>query len=193
MTAAQADLAGVRSEFTRSIRIDAPQVADGAAIWRIARDSGVLDLNSSYSYLLWCRDFAATSVVARDTSSGADGTPRADGSADGAPIGFVTGYIRPERPEALVVWQVAVDRAHRGKGLAGTLLDALTRRVTEEQGVTSVETTVTPDNTASDRMFHAYSERHGATLEREVLFDEDLFPDEGHQPEVLYRIGPLTT
>ncbi|WP_405847198.1 diaminobutyrate acetyltransferase [Streptomyces niveus] len=189
MTAAQADLAGVRSEFTRSIRIDAPRVADGAAIWRIARDSGVLDLNSSYSYLLWCRDFAATSVVARDTSSGADGTP----GAEGTPIGFVTGYIRPERPEALVVWQVAVDRAHRGKGLAGTLLDALTRRVTEEQGVTSVETTVTPDNTASDRMFHAYTERHGATLEREVLFDGDLFPDEGHQPEVLYRIGPLTT
>lgn len=192
MTAAQADLAGVRSEFTRSIRIDAPRVADGAAIWRIARDSEVLDLNSSYSYLLWCRDFAATSVVARDTSSGAEGTAGADG-ADGAPIGFVTGYIRPERPEALVVWQVAVDRAHRGKGLAGTLLDALTRRVTEEQGVTSIETTVTPDNTASDRMFHAYSERHGATLEREVLFDGDLFPDEGHQPEVLYRIGPLTT
>ncbi|MEU0525809.1 diaminobutyrate acetyltransferase [Streptomyces niveus] len=199
MTAAQADLAGVRSEFTRSFRIDAPRVEDGAAIWRIARDSEVLDLNSSYSYLLWCRDFAATSVVARDTRSVASsdtGTDTGSGPGsgpDGAPIAFVTGYIRPERPEALVVWQVAVDRAHRGKGLAGTLLDALTRRVTEEQGITSVETTVTPDNIASDRMFHAYSERHGATLEREVLFDGGLFPDEGHQPEVLYRIGPLTT
>ncbi|MFD3522116.1 diaminobutyrate acetyltransferase [Streptomyces sp. NPDC058653] len=183
MTAAQADLEGVRSEFTRSLRIEAPQVEDGAEIWRIARDSEVLDLNSSYSYLLWCRDFAATSVVARDTASG----------ADGAPIAFVTGYIRPERPEALVIWQVAVDSAHRGKGLAGTLLDALVTRVTDEQGITSVETTVTPDNTASDRMFHAFSERHGATLEREVLFDGELFPDGGHQPEVLYRIGPLTT
>ncbi|WP_329389231.1 diaminobutyrate acetyltransferase [Streptomyces sp. NBC_01716] len=187
MTAAQADLAGVRSEFTRSFRIDAPRVEDGAAIWRIARDSEVLDLNSSYSYLLWCRDFAATSVVARDTASGADG------AADGTPIAFVTGYVRPERPEALVVWQVAVDSAHRGKGLAGTLLDSLVRRVTDEQGITSVETTVTPDNAASDRMFHAFSERHGATLEREVLFDGELFPDGGHQPEVLYRIGPLTT
>lgn len=197
MTAAQADLAGVRSEFTRPFRIDAPRVEDGAALWRIARDSEVLDLNSSYSYLLWCRDFAATSVVARDTrtdaTSGSKTGSEAGSEAGGAPIAFVTGYIRPERPEALVVWQVAVDRAHRGKGLAGTLLDALTRRVTEEQGVTSVETTVTPDNIASDRMFHAFSERHGATLEREVLFDGDLFPDGGHQPEVLYRIGPLTT
>lgn len=162
-------------------------------MWRIARDSEVLDLNSSYSYLLWCRDFAATSVVARDTRTGATSGHETGSAADGAPIAFVTGYIRPERPEALVVWQVAVDSAHRGKGLAGTLLDALTRRVTEEQGITSVETTVTPDNIASDRMFHAYSERHGATLEREVLFDGDLFPDGGHQPEVLYRIGPLTT
>nr|WSZ95388.1 diaminobutyrate acetyltransferase [Streptomyces sp. NBC_00857] len=178
MTAAQADLAGARSEFTRSFTIDAPRVEDGAAIWRIARDSKVLDLNSSYSYLLWCRDFAATSVVARD-----------DG---GAPVAFVTGYIRPERPEALVVWQVAVDASQRGKGLAGTLLDELTARVVKELGVTAIETTITPDNTASDRLFTAYAARHDAGLEREVLFDGALFPDGVHQPEVLYRIGPLS-
>ncbi|WP_078876534.1 diaminobutyrate acetyltransferase [Streptomyces sp. 150FB] len=181
MTAAQADLAGARSEFNRSSGssgIDTPRVEDGAAIWRIARDSKVLDLNSSYSYLLWCRDFAATSVVARDDT--------------GSPIAFVTGYVRPERPEALVVWQVAVDSSHRGKGLAGTLLDELTTRVSRELGITALETTVTPDNTASDRMFTAYAARHGATLEREVLFDGGLFPEGVHQPEVLYRIGPLS-
>ena len=88
MTAAQADL-----------QIDRPAVADGAALWRIARDSKTLDLNSSYSYLLWCRDFAATSAVARDET--------------GQPVGFVTGYTRPERPRTLLVWQVAVDEAFR--------------------------------------------------------------------------------
>lgn len=97
------------------IRIDRPGVADGAALWRIAGDSGTLDLNSSYSYLLWCRDFADTSVVARDES--------------GEPVGFVTGYVRPERPDTLLVWQVAVDEAHRGLGLAAALLDGLTARV----------------------------------------------------------------
>jgi L-2,4-diaminobutyric acid acetyltransferase len=178
MTAAQADLAGARSEFHQPPTINAPRVEDGAAIWRIARDSEVLDLNSSYSYLLWCRDFAATSAVARD-----------DG---GAPIAFVTGYVRPERPEALVVWQVAVDASHRGRGLAGALLDEVTGRTAKELGVTAVETTVTPDNTASDRLFTAYAARHGAALEREVLFDGVLFPDGVHQPEVLYRIGPLS-
>ncbi|MER6998399.1 diaminobutyrate acetyltransferase [Streptomyces sp. NPDC000410] len=163
--------------MTTALSIDSPRVEDGAAIWRIARDSEVLDLNSSYSYLLWCRDFAATSVVARGT--------------DGEPIAFVTGYIRPQRPDVLVVWQVAVDHGHRGRGLAGTLLDALTHRVGAAHGIRSIETTVTPDNTASDRLFTSYAERRGASLEREVLFDGGLFPDGGHQPEVLYRIGPI--
>lgn len=184
MTAAQADLARARNEFHRgephtappAIVVDAPRVEDGAAIWRIARDSQVLDLNSSYSYLLWCRDFAATSLVAR--------------GADGEPIAFVTGYIRPQRPGTLVVWQVAVDHGHRGRGLAGVLLDALTARLAG-QGVRTLETTITPDNTASDRLFTSYAERRGASVEREVLFDGGLFPEGTHEPEVLYRIGPI--
>ncbi|MEU9758274.1 diaminobutyrate acetyltransferase [Streptomyces sp. NPDC047985] len=174
MTAAPADCARARSEF---LTIDTPRVEDGAAIWRIARDSEVLDLNSSYSYLLWCRDFAATSVVARDDS--------------GEPVAFVTGYLRPDRPGTLVVWQVAVDRAHRGSGLAGRLLDALTSHVAEARSLSCLETTVTPDNTASDRLFTSYARRHAAALEREVLFDGELFPEGTHLPEVLYRIGPF--
>ena len=166
------------------LQIDRPVVADGAALWRIARDSKVLDLNSSYSYLLWCRDFAATSAVARDP--------------DGSPVGFVTGYVRPDRPHTLLVWQVAVDAGHQGRGLAAALLDALARRVGAEQGLTTVETTITPGNTASERLFTSFAGRHGAAVEREVLFDAGLFPadpaglDGSHDPEVLYRIGPLS-
>ncbi|MEU6225724.1 diaminobutyrate acetyltransferase [Streptomyces sp. NPDC047042] len=175
------------SAVRTDLQIDRPMVSDGAALWRIARDSKVLDLNSSYSYLLWCRDFAATSVVARD--------------ADGDPVGFVTGYVRPDRPRTLVVWQVAVDAGHQGRGLAGALLDALARRVGAEQGLTTLETTITPDNSASQRLFTSFARRHGASVEREVLFEADLFPsdpagpagpDDPHDPEVLYRIGPLT-
>jgi len=132
MNAAPAVFARTRSEF---LTIDVPRVEDGAAIWRIARDSEVLDLNSSYSYLLWCRDFAGTSAVAR--------------TDDGRPVGFVTAYLRPDRPRTLLVWQVAVDTAHRGRGLAARLLDALTARVMSEHGVTGIETTITPGNTAS--------------------------------------------
>ncbi|WP_309093566.1 diaminobutyrate acetyltransferase [Streptomyces sp.] len=166
MTAVQAD-----------VQIDRPTVADGAALWRMAKDSKVLDLNSSYSYLLWCRDFAATSAVARDER--------------GEPMGFLTGYVRPDSPHTLLVWQVAVDEAHRGRGLAAALLDGLVARTVAERAVTTVETTITPGNAASERLFTSFAERHGAPLEREVLFDTGLFPDGPHDPEVLYRIGPL--
>ncbi len=153
-------------------------MTDGATLWRLAKDSKTLDLNSSYSYLLWCRDFAGTSAVAR--------------GADGEPVGFITGYVRPDRPRTLLVWQVAVDSAHRGHGIAAALLDGLTARLTAEHGITEVETTITPGNTASERLFTSFAARHGAQVDREVLFGADLFPDGPHDPEVLYRIGPLT-
>ncbi|OEU96866.1 diaminobutyrate acetyltransferase [Streptomyces oceani] len=159
------------------LKLDVPRLEDGAAMWRIARDSRTLDLNSSYSYLLWCRDFADTSVVARD--------------ADGGPVGFITGYLRPRHPRTLLVWQVAVDEAQRGRGLAAAMLDGLSARAAEEHGAQSLETTVTPDNTPSNRLFTSYAERHGAALEHEALFDREVFPEAGHEPEMLYRIGPV--
>ncbi|MFD0312262.1 diaminobutyrate acetyltransferase [Streptomyces sp. NPDC127119] len=178
MTAAQADLQAEFLEMPEGLRADRPRVDDGAALWRIAKDSGTLDLNSSYSYLLWCRDFSGTSAVAR--------------TADGEPVAFVTGYIRPERPHTLLVWQVAVDAAQRGRGLAAALLDGLTRQVAGRHELTSMETTISPGNTASERLFTSYAARHGASVEREVLFDTGQFPDGPHDPEVLYRIGPLS-
>ncbi|MGK5534079.1 diaminobutyrate acetyltransferase [Streptomyces sp. URMC 129] len=165
-------------EIPRGLTLDRPRPGDGAAMWRLARDSRALDLNSSYSYLLWCRDYAHTSIVARD--------------AAGAPVGFITGYTRPRAPRTLLIWQVAVDHAQRGRGLATAMLDALTRRTGDEFGVRAVETTVTPDNAASDRLFTSFAARHRAPLTREVLFEAAAFPERGHQPEVLYRIGPLT-
>ncbi|MGW0821178.1 diaminobutyrate acetyltransferase [Streptomyces sp. NPDC002845] len=204
MTAAQADTsapapmpvptsAQAAAEFLEmpeGLRIERPEVTDGAALWRIARDSRTLDLNSSYSYLLWCRDFAGTSVVARD--------------ATGEPVGFITAYVRPDQPGTLLVWQVAVDAAYRGRGLAAALLDGLTAQVARRHPLTTVETTITPGNTASERLFASFAERHGARVTTQVLFDTDLFPDspndptdpsgahDPHDPEVLYRIGPLT-
>src|SRR5690625_3800310 len=84
-----------------------PTVDDGADMWRLAKATGVLDLNSSYAYLMWCRDFADTSIVAR---------------RDGELAGFVTGFIRPSAPAALMVWQVATAAKFRGQGIAATML-----------------------------------------------------------------------
>lgn len=158
--------------------IGRPEVADGSQLWRLARESEVLDVNSSYSYLLWCRDFADTSVVVRD--------------GRGRAVGFVTGYLRPDAPRTLLVWQVAVDASHRGRGIAGTLLDALSRRVAGAHGIDAVETTITPGNTASERLFDAFARRHGARVDRAVLFPAAAFPGDSHDAEVLHRIAPLS-
>jgi L-2,4-diaminobutyric acid acetyltransferase len=156
--------------------IESPTKADGAQLWRIARDSAKLDLNSPYAYLLWCRDFAETSCVVREAED---------------VVGFVIGYRRPGAADTALVWQVAVDAAQRGKGLAGQLLDALFERLVPA-GVRYLETTITPDNEASIRLFTSFAKRWNAAMETTVLFGADDFPGGGHEPEALYRIGPLT-
>lgn len=143
----------------------------------MARDSGSLDLNSSYAYLLWCRDFAATSIVAE---------------VGGEIAGFVTGYRRPERPDTLVVWQVAVHESQRGQGIAGSMLSELVDRLAGELGVGSVdrmETTITPDNDASIALFTSFATGRACQMEQIPLFHPADFPD-GHDTEVLFRIGP---
>jgi diaminobutyrate acetyltransferase len=151
--------------------VEHPRIEDGPAIWRVARDSAALDLNSPYAYLLWCRDFAATSLVVRQDTTVA---------------GFVTGYLRPDAPEVLVVWQITVATPHRGQGLAARLLDELITRCRPRY----VETTITPDNPGSIRLFTVLSARHNTRLDISELFPATVFPV-SHEPEHLYRIGPF--
>lgn len=165
---------GGGSASAERLEIGAPSLADGPALYRITRDSGVLDVNSSYAYLMWCRDFASTSVVAR---------------ADGAVVGFITGYLRPEAPDTVVVWQVAVDASQRGGGVAAKLLANLVDRV-RARGAQYLETTITADNAASIKLFSALARDRSTDLVRSPLFTSDLFPDE-HESEDLYRIGPF--
>lgn len=150
-----------------------PKVSDGVRLWEIARDSKVLDLNSSYAYLLWCQDYAQTSVVAE---------------VDGEVVGFVTGYLRPELPDVVMVWQVAVDASQRGLGLAGKMLSQLMDRL-EPRGITKLHTTISPDNTASQALFAGLADRRDMDFRREDLFAPSDFPDD-HEPEDLYIVAP---
>ncbi|MFI0349534.1 diaminobutyrate acetyltransferase [Actinomadura sp. 9N407] len=175
-----------RSGPNPAIRLSEPHLEDGPELWRLARDSRVLDVNSPYSYVLWCRDFAGTSVVARPTADPATGP--ATGKPD-RPCGFITGFTRPTAPDTLFVWQVAVDDSFRGQGLARRMLDDLGDRLAARGGG-YVEATVTPDNTASTRMFESFARNRGCELARSPLFGREHLP-EGHEPEVLFRIGPV--
>ncbi len=156
-----------------AVKFRSPRISDGVRLWEIARDSRVLDLNSSYSYILWCRDFAATSVVS---------------DVDGRAVGFVTGYIRQDAPTTFFVWQVAVDSDQRGKGLAGRMLNELLDRLTP-QGITHLETTISPDNEASIALFTALARTRGTDIGKSDLFAPNDFPD-SHEAEELYTVGP---
>lgn len=141
-------------------------------MWEITRDTGVLDVNSAYAYVLLARDFAATSVVVE---------------ADGRVVAFITGYRRPRAPDTLFVWQVGVDADQRGLGLAGRMLDELLDRLADD-GVTHLETTVSPDNDASIAMFTALARRRQVAMARTELFTPEHL-GVGHLPEDLYTIG----
>jgi L-2,4-diaminobutyric acid acetyltransferase len=170
--AAPAGFPAASGQNTGQVSIGRPAVADGVACWRLAAASGVLDVNSRYAYLLWSRDFAATSVVAR---------------LGGTVVGFVNGYRRPDEPNTLVVWQVAADESVRGRGVAGDMLDMLFDGV---PGADHLEATITPDNRRSIALFTGFANRRSARVERSELFGSDLL-GAGHEPEILYRIGPV--
>lgn len=149
-----------------------PDVDDGVACWRLAVATEVLDVNSRYAYLLWFRDFAATSIVAK---------------MNGEIVGFVSGYRRPDERRTLVVWQVAVAEQARGQGLAAAMLDSLFEGVPDTD---HLETTITPDNAGSIALFRAFAKRNDAEVRRNELFGPDLL-GAGHEPEILFRIGPI--
>jgi L-2,4-diaminobutyric acid acetyltransferase len=169
-----ADAACPVPDVSLAISVERPRFDDGRDLWRLARDSGELDLNSPYCYLLWCRDFSETSVVAR---------------AGRTVVGFVTGYLRPDVPDTLFVWQVAVDRVYRGQRIGRRMLGTLAADM-NRLGCRYLEATVSPDNVPSARMFTSFARAHAAPLAWTGGFDAAMFP-ENHKREDLVRIGPL--
>lgn len=148
-----------------------PTADDGPGMHDVVVRSGVLDVNSVYAYVLLADRFADASVVAE---------------AQGDIVGFTTGFVRPDQPDTWFCWQVGVDAAGRGRGLATQMLRACLDRT----GATWLETTITPSNTASRTLFRRLAERHGATVETTGRYAGDLLGP-GHEDEEHFRIGPF--
>jgi L-2,4-diaminobutyric acid acetyltransferase len=157
-------------------RLCRPMVSHGADIHRLVSECKPLDLNSVYAYLLLCEHFAQTCVLAERA---------------GRVVGFVSAYRPPARSEAVFVWQVAVAEQVRGGGLAMAMLrDLLARDAVRDCHY--LETTVTPSNAPSRRLFRSLARELDAPLVENVLFHEKDFGGEGHETEALLRIGPFT-
>lgn len=154
-----------------------PTTEDGKSFWEITKASGTLDLNSVYHYLIMCRHFGRTGLVAQK---------------QGQVVGFVTAYIPPPSPDTIFVWQVAVDEKERGQGLGVHLLTRVFQNA-KAFGVQYLDATITPSNQASIGLFTAAAR----ALEAPFVFKNEFFSaaDFGqnvHEAEMLFHIGPIS-
>ncbi|MEA2028473.1 MAG: GNAT family N-acetyltransferase [Campylobacterota bacterium] len=87
-----------------------PIKSDAKYIYKLVQDTKILDINSEYLYLLQSTHFANNCIVA---------------TIDEKIVGFVSGYIKPNHPDRLFIWQVGVDSDFRGRDIAGKMLKKL--------------------------------------------------------------------
>jgi len=153
--------------FSNPMREDAPY------IYELIKRSPPLDLNSRYAYMLIATHFANTSVVAK---------------VDSRIVGVVSAYALPNSAQTLFIWQVAVDDSMRGQGLAKRLIE---QALTHSPQARWIETTITPSNGASQKLFKSVASMLESPIEVSSFLPKSLFGNDAHEDEELYRIGPF--
>lgn len=153
-----------------------PNREDGAAVWRLVGETGGLEQNSAYAYLLMCTHFRDTCVVTEQ---------------DGELIGCVLAYIPPAEPDCVFVWQVGVAPSARGHGLAGSMLDAV-MQLPACRNARYLTASVAPGNRASRALFSGFARRYGLQVTEQEFLPTDCFPVT-HEAEPLLKIGPLSS
>lgn len=146
---------------------------DGPAVADLVRETGILDPNSTYAYVLIGDRFGRHSLVAEE---------------GGKIIGFVSGFLDPREPSTLFLWQIGLRADARGRGLGKKLLQAFISLPANERAE-ALETTVATDNLASRRLFEAFSRDIGASIEAVGAYAGELL--DGHCEETIFRIAPL--
>ena len=152
-----------------------PEETDGGEMWNIAKSSNVLDLNSTYSYLMMTKYFKETCIIAKE---------------DETMAGFVTAFIPPTKQDTIFVWQIAVSADYQGLGIGTKLLHAVIESEACKD-VSYLEATISPSNKASQRLFTSFSRKKGTKYKILPCFSKNHFPDGDHEEELCYRIGPL--
>jgi L-2,4-diaminobutyric acid acetyltransferase len=148
-----------------------PFLEDGKKIYNLVKDTKVLDLNSEYLYLLQATHFSQFCCVAQ---------------AGGDIIGFVSGYIKPNEENRFFIWQVGVDEKYRGNNLAARMIEDILQR-DWCKGIDILETTISPSNSSSQRVFEKFAQKHGFEITKEEFFKIEHF-NNAHEDELLYTI-----
>ncbi len=160
-----------------NIVLKKPVPEDGAKVYRLVKKCPPLDANSVYCNLLQTSHFADTCVAAKrnDTQE---------------LVGFVSGYVLPNDPSTLFIWQVAVSESARGEGLAKKMVvNLLTRQSCVE--VKFIHTTITKSNQASWALFRGLSKQLETDFKESIQFDQELHFNGQHDTEFLAEIGPI--
>jgi diaminobutyrate acetyltransferase len=151
------------------------EARDGPRAWQLVKDTGVLDLNSAYAYIVLCDYFSDTCAIAEEA---------------GQAVGFVSAFRDPRDPSVLFIWQVAVDAARRGEGIALRMIRHVLQRASC-RGVRTIELTIAPTNRASQGLFRKLARALGCEVEVRKGYEAAMFPGGAHEDEDVYRIGPL--
>ncbi|MBU2713878.1 diaminobutyrate acetyltransferase [Zooshikella harenae] len=158
-----------------NVKLRLPRSSDGFAVFELIGLCPPLDVNSTYCNLLQCTHFSRTSVVAE---------------LRGNIVGFISGYVVPDRPDCLFVWQVAVDKQARGVGLALRMLKSILARTRNSQ-IQTLETTITATNRASWALFERLAQELKAPFSKSDFFDSEKHFAGNHESELLMQIGPF--
>jgi L-2,4-diaminobutyric acid acetyltransferase len=164
-----------KPKMNETLFIEKPKVTDGSLMWQLVKRS-TLDLNSPYKYIMMCEYFSETCVVVKKNEQ---------------LLGFITAFIPPKQQDVIFVWQVGVDPSQQGKGIASKMLAELLNRPACKN-VRYLEATVTPSNQASQSLFQGFARKKDTKCVVTPCFSADLFPGEGHEEELTYRVGPLS-
>lgn len=152
-----------------------PLSQDGIAVNKLIAKCHPLDTNSAYCNLLQCTHFSKTCVIAEINNN---------------VEGFISGYVIPDKPNTLFIWQVAVSKEARALGLASMMIKYILTQNTESP-IEYIETTITESNKASHGLFNGIASKLGTQINNEVFFDRDIHFHGEHDSEMLFRIGPF--
>ena len=151
-----------------------PENKHAKLIYQLVKESKVLDVNSEYLYLLQTTHFKKSCAIA---------------VLNKEVVGFASGYLLPENPNILFIWQVAVSEKLRGQDLAKKMILSILKRE-ENRKINYIRTTVSPSNNSSLRVFEKIARKLSSNLKSKLFFEKSDFINQ-HEDEVLYEIGPF--
>ncbi|MFT5427281.1 MAG: L-2,4-diaminobutyric acid acetyltransferase [Gammaproteobacteria bacterium] len=154
-----------------------PSITDGVAVNRLVSACPPLDNNSTYCNLLQCMHFAKTSCLLE---------------LDGVVVGFISGYLLPDKPDTLFVWQIAIDKSARKKGYARKMLLKILQHAICKN-VRYMETTITKSNEASWGMFIKFANELNSRYSESQQFSRTTHFADEHDDEYLLSIGPFNS